>query len=73
MKMSILWHKECLANTYKSFERKKERLEQLQKEVDRDLQQVTFYHVQVHEAEVAGKDGFDSDLFMKKQRGLYTK
>lgn len=73
MKMTIAWHKESLSNTYKSLERKKAQLEQLQKEIDRGAQEATFYHVQVHEAEVQGKDGFDSDLFLKKQKGLYVK
>jgi len=68
MKMSIEWHKESLANTYKSLERKKTQLEQLQKEVDRDLKNANFYHVQVMNAERQGKDGFDSDKFMKSAK-----
>jgi len=72
-KMPLAWHKECLSNTYKSLERKKEQLANLEKEVAKDLQKATFYHVQLREAERQGKDGFDSDLFMKKERHHYIK
>jgi len=72
-KMPLAWHKECLANIYGSLKRKKDKLEQLQKEVDKCTQEATFYHVQIHEAEVQGKDVFDSDLFLKKQKHHYVK
>jgi len=72
MKQPIAWHKECLSNIYKSLERKKARLEQLQAEVDRDAKSATFYHVQVHEAETAKEDGFDSDLYLKNEKHFYV-
>ena len=71
--MSLDWHKESLSNTYKALERKKAQLEQLQKDVERDAQRATFYHIQVREAEIVGKDGFDSELYLQKQKHHYIK
>lgn len=70
-KMNLDWHKNCLKNTYSHLERLKRQLEELQDVIKRNEQECTFYHVQVHNAEVEKKDGFDSELYMKKVRHLY--
>ena len=71
MKMSIEWHKESLKNTKLSLERKKRQLEDLQIEVARDLQRMTFYDAQVYEAIRQDKDGFDSDKFLKNVKATF--
>lgn len=58
-KQPLGWHKQCLANQYRSLEEKQERLERLKIEVDRDRKETTFYHVQINEAEIKKKTGFE--------------
>lgn len=70
-KQSMEWHKQCLKNRYASVGEKKKKLAWLMAEVDRDEKENTFYHLQIHEADKQGKDGFNADLFMKKQRHHY--
>lgn len=72
-KMSLKWHKDCLKNIYSSLERKKVQLEALKEEVSKLSNEAGFYHVQIHEAEASKKDGFDSELFMKKIKHYYIK
>jgi len=71
MKMSLEWHKESLKNTKLSLERKKKQLEDLQIEVARDVQRMTFYNAQVYEAVRQDKDCFDSDKFLKNVKATF--
>lgn len=68
MKFSIEWHKECLYNWKKSLERKEQELERKKREAEKMLQSILFYEEQIRKAEKQGKDGFDSELFLKKLR-----
>ena len=73
MKMSIEWHKQALENTYNYLEKRKAELERLRADVELSEQRAMFYHVQVHEAEKQGKDGFDDERFIIKQKHHYIK
>ncbi len=65
MKMDIKWHKDCLANARAYCEREKETLSRQQSTVDKAVWNCNHLAAQIKEAERKGKDGFDSELFMK--------
>lgn len=72
MKKEIAWHQECLTNIQSTLNRRKEEYERLKQRYESEINQleedVSFYDYQIHEAIRKNKDGFDSDLFLKKLR-----
>lgn len=67
MKFAIEWHQRCLVNGKKSLEQDKERLKSLKEDIKISEKRISFYEEQINEAIKKGKDGFDSDKFMKKK------
>ena len=66
MKMSIEWHRKCLKNRKSHNERE---IDCAQRTMDAALQGINStaaYEKQIETAEAMGKDGFDSERFMKK-------
>jgi len=68
MKQPIQWHKECLRNIIEYAKRKRDEANRVRDDADRIDRDVAFLARQIEAAEKAGKDGFDSDLFLAKAR-----
>jgi SMC interacting uncharacterized protein involved in chromosome segregation len=72
MKKPISWHQECFANMKNSLENKKEELNRiqfkLQSDIDKLENEILFLELQINTAIKQKKDGFDKDLFLKKDK-----
>lgn len=66
-KMPLAWHKKNLAAVQAYHAREKQKLEDMQKQVDRILNDMVFLSAQCRAAEEAGKDGFDAEKYLKKK------
>ena len=66
---SIECHEDVLKNQERSLKRLKETIESLQNNYADDLERYKFRRLQIKEAKKFGKDGFDSDRFMKNRKG----
>ena len=67
MKQTIEWHEKGLVNRENSLQREAERLDRELLELGKFRENNMFLSLQVESAKAKGKDGFDSELFMKKQ------
>lgn len=65
MKRPVEWHEECLANFLDGLESARLRAEQAAAHVARMEKAADFSRRQIAEAKRQGKDGFDSDRFMR--------
>lgn len=65
-KQSIQWHKTILKNYIATLAWKQRTLETLRIEVEEMTQHIEFYQKQIETATEKGKDGFDSERFLKK-------
>lgn len=63
MNKDIKWHKECLANSKASLDRKRKALKALEVEVGLCARSCNLYSAQISLAEKEGKDGFDRDKY----------
>ena len=70
MKMTIEWHKKCLANMKASLAQEEAVVERIRARLDRTVSTVDFYASQITQAENKRKNGFDSEKFMRKARHL---
>lgn len=68
MKMKISWYQECLKNSMDSVNRDLESCLSRFSWIMRNKYENDFRKVQIEEAIRQGKDGFDSDKFMKNAR-----
>jgi hypothetical protein len=66
MKMPLNWHKQCLLNQKQHLNHTKEKLDRAQAEYDRCFASTMFYIDQVEQAEKEGREGFDSDKYLRK-------
>lgn len=64
-KMSLDWHKHCYSNSVKTALSMCEELKRLEIRCSRIIEENIFYNRQIHTAEIQGKDGFDSERFLK--------
>ena len=69
MKFPILWHEESYRNWFANWERAKEELERKKASVNRMGEELQHYRFQIDQAKAKGKDGFDSDKFLKRSSG----
>jgi hypothetical protein len=69
MKQSIKWHQECLANHKKSIDELDQKLDNLRRRAEKEHAEFNFAKYQLDEAIKAGKDGYDSELYKKKDKG----
>jgi len=67
MKFSIARHEEMLKNNRVFLEKKRATLNRMIEEFAFSEARFKFYKEQIEEAKRRGKDGFDSDKFMKKR------
>jgi hypothetical protein len=68
MKMSIQWHKECLKRQKNYIRLKTIAAIDVAKSIQRDLEEMRFYELQIQEARRLKKDGFNSEKFLKKRK-----
>jgi len=68
MKSTLKWHQECLDNQKLYLNKKQQQLKQLEQETTRLHLDITFLEYQINSAKEIGKDGFDSDRYLQKQR-----
>ena len=69
MKFPISWHEESYRNWFANIEREKEALERKKQSVERAAVELQHYRFQIDQAKAKGKDGFDSDKFLKRSSG----
>lgn len=67
MKMPIEWHEECLVNHHASLNRIKQEFKRHEENLLRATSEYEFRKLQIEEAKRQGKDGFDSERFLKKR------
>ena len=72
MKFPIEWHEKCLKN-------KEDYVNRLRELVHREIldyvsarRRLNFYRRQVEEAKRQGKEGFDSERFLQKEKRLFS-
>ena len=68
MKQPISWHKECLKNLTRSAQEKIAAAQRAQADAERICRDVETLQMQITNAELAGKDGFDSEKYMVKRK-----
>ena len=68
MKMTIQWYQECLKNSTDSVNRDLESCLSRFAWIMRNMYENDFRKIQIDEAIHQGKEGFDSDKFMKNAR-----
>lgn len=68
MKMSIEWHEQCCNNFRTNLENEKTRLRRMQESVDITQERFNKYVLQISTAKKEGRDGFDSEQFMKRRK-----
>lgn len=67
-KMTIDWHIKCLENSEESLKLLVQQITSMTEEMKRQRKQNTFKKKQISAALQKGKDGFDDELFMKKEK-----
>ena len=67
MKKSIAWHKDCLQNKKVFMQRLKIEINRLTVKITEEKDYITFYELQIKEAEKQNKDGFDRERFLKQR------
>lgn len=72
MKNSIGWHKECLANILQGVARRELSARNARIYADKLKTDAEFLARQIQGAEKLGKDGFDSERFMRSTRKAVT-
>jgi hypothetical protein len=65
MKEDMAWHKKCLANREEYMHDKEKKVWEMQKEISRELEEISFYKIQIAMAEASGRTGFDRDRFCR--------
>lgn len=65
MKFSIPWHEACLLNVRSNVSKRKAEAACLVASAEKDEARLAHYERQISEAKRLGKDGFDSDKFMR--------
>jgi hypothetical protein len=65
-KVTVEWHKECLANRRRTIDSKVREFLALQKEIQRETATTDFLEQQIATAEAQGLTEFDRDRFMLK-------
>jgi len=68
MKKDIAWHQDCLKNMKSFLEQEKLKLKSLQENISRLENDIAFRELQINSAIKQKKDGFDLDLFLKKDK-----
>jgi hypothetical protein len=68
MKQSIQWHRECFKNWSDSISRSLAIQEKNRASLSENQKRLDFYAHQITQAEIAKKDGFDSERFLVKQK-----
>jgi hypothetical protein len=68
MKFPIEWHEQCLENMKKNYEREAEAVARMQQRLDRHGIEIEIYRQKIQEAKARGKDGFDSEKFLKRRQ-----
>ena len=68
MKQSISWHKECLGNITRYTVQKEAEAQRVLLESKAMRDRVAHLQMQISNAELAGKDGFDADKYMVKRK-----
>ena len=68
MKMPIAWHERNLENRKITLMRKEASLEILQKEINQIEDDINNLARQIIKAEQTGKEGFDSDRYLKRRQ-----
>jgi len=68
MKKKLAWHEECLRNVHDAWIRARESEIQARMECIRLANEVAFRQRQIMEARKQGKEEFDADKFLSKER-----
>jgi hypothetical protein len=67
MKNSLRWHRECLKNRQGSLEWTIKEIAKLRVTAERLEKENAFHEKQIAQAEKEGRDGFDSERYMRKR------